>query len=125
MIPTVGRTVLYKLNEVDADVINRRRTTSDSIRQRMTSLDARKDGYGWPEGAQAHVGNSVMAGQVYPMVICRTWGSTEESAVNGQVFLDGNDTYWATSRVCGDNPGNWQWPSNPEVTVATQEKSPT
>lgn len=116
MIPTIGRIVLYKLGEQDAAKINRRRTTSGSIVARMASSVPVHDGdepsiYAWPAGAQAHIGNNVEAGETYPMVICRIWGSTPESAVNGQVLLDGNDTYWATSSVCGENLGNWAWPT--------------
>jgi hypothetical protein len=48
-------------------------------------------------GAIIHVGNDVVGDQVYPMIIAKTWGDTETSSVNGQVFLDGNDTFWATS----------------------------
>jgi hypothetical protein len=47
---------------------------------------------------------------IFPMIIVRTWGDTPESAVQGQVLLDGNDTYWATSRVCGKHAGMWRWP---------------
>lgn len=43
-------------------------------------------------------GNPVDTGDVYPMLITRPWGDTPTSAVNGQVFLDGNDSLWVTSR---------------------------
>lgn len=124
MKPTIGRIVLYKLGEQDASEINRRRTTgadiSKRIKQEVAVMERHDGGVGvtmtgsapvWPLGAQAHIGNSVSAGDVFPMLICRICGETPESAVNGQVFLDGNDTYWATSRVCGDNLGNWSWPT--------------
>lgn len=123
MTPTVGRIVLYKLSEQNAGEINRRRTTGKSIAERLKWGSAGRhaeaipanteDGSlrAWPAGAQAHIGNNAEAGQVYPMVICRIWGSTPESAVNGQVLLDGNDTFWATSTTCGDGEGQWQWPT--------------
>jgi hypothetical protein len=38
--------------------------------------------------------------------VVRTFGGT---AANLQVFLDGNDAYWATSRVEGSERGNWVW----------------
>lgn len=44
---------------------------------------------------------------MYPAVIVRAWGDTEQSAVNLQVLLDGCDTYWATSR--SQVPGQGQW----------------
>lgn len=91
MNPTIGRIVHYMLNSQDAEQINRRRTTSAAIRER---IEADK----WPLGAQAHMGNAVEAGQVYPMLIVRVCGDDPVSAVNGQVFLDGNDIFWATSR---------------------------
>lgn len=104
MIPTIGRVVIYTLTEQDAEQINRRRTTAMSIAERI-----REDR--WPIGAQAHIGNLVEQGMEFPMIIVRTWGSTPESVVQGQVLLDGNDTYWATSRACGEHAGMWRWPS--------------
>ena len=88
MIPTVGRIVLYTLTEDDAEHINRRRMI----------------------GAQAHIGNDVAGGYEFPMIIVQPWGADPTSAVNGQVFLDGNDTFWATSRWAGEGPGTWRWP---------------
>jgi hypothetical protein len=35
--------------------------------------------------------------------------------VNLQVVLDGNDHYWATSRIQGDEPGQWRWPPIPDA----------
>jgi hypothetical protein len=46
----------------------------------------------------------------FPMMIVRTWSDTSENLVQGQVLLDGNDTYWATSRTCGEQAGMWRWP---------------
>lgn len=91
MTPSVGRIVHYMLNETDAEQINRRRTTGAAIHERITADK-------WPTGAQAHIGNTVKAGDVFPMVIVRVWGNDPVSAVNGQVLLDGSDAYWATSR---------------------------
>jgi hypothetical protein len=53
--------------------------------------------------------NLVQEGDVFPAVIVRDWDE-QSGTVNLQVHLDGSDTYWATSRVQGDNPGEWQWP---------------
>jgi hypothetical protein len=93
------------LNETDAAEINRRRTTGRAIADR---IEAEK----WPLGAQAHIGNQAEAGHVYPMLIVRVWGESDVSAVQGQVFLDGNDCYWATSRMqvvedSTDKQGHW------------------
>jgi hypothetical protein len=65
---------------------------------------------------RALVGNPANGGDVYPMLITRPWGDTPTSAVNGQVFLDGNDALWVTSRQQDENaapggqppsPGRW------------------
>ncbi len=85
-VPTIGRIVHYTLNEQDASRIK----------------DIR--GFG------SVVGNVPEAGQVLPMLIVRTWGDTPESPVNGQVFLDGNDVLWVTSRLVGEGPGHFAWP---------------
>lgn len=102
MIPTPGRIVEYTLNAQDAEAINKRRR------------DARDSNIaGQNSGAVVHFGNSVSAGETYPMVVVRTWGATEGSAVNGQVLLDGNDTYWATS--CAQGAGESHWRAFPRV----------
>ncbi len=106
MVPTVGRIVHYRLSAQDAEQINRRRTDGGSIALRMKANPAE-----WPAGAQAHIGNSVAEGDTYPMLITRVWGSTPESSVNGQVFLDGNDVLWATSVQVGEGPRAFSWPS--------------
>lgn len=80
MKPTPGRIVEYTLTEQDAARINQLRQQSPST----------------------HFGNQVSAGETYPLMITRTWGSTETSAVNGQVLLDGNDNLWVTSVTQGE-----------------------
>jgi hypothetical protein len=95
MLPTIGRVVHYKLGEQDADAINQRRRDFAAARASNT-------------GFVAHVGNTVRAGDVFPAFVVATFGS---AAANLQVFLDGNDTYWATSREDGAEPGQWSWPT--------------
>ena len=104
VIPTAGRIVNYILTADDAIKINRRRTSAQSIFERISAGS-------WPVGAQAHIGNSVTEGDVYPMLIVRVWGDEPTSGVNGQVFLDGNDAYWATSVHEGVSPGQFSWPT--------------
>lgn len=83
MTPEIGQHVIYILSDGDASAINTRRT----------------------RGAEFGVlGNTVTAGQGYPGTVVATWGG---STVNLQVHLDGNDTYWATSRPEGTQPGQW------------------
>lgn len=84
MIPSLGRIVEYTLNEIDAIQINRHRSAG-TVNQ----------------------GNRAKGGEKYPMMIVKIWGSTPDSAVNGQVHLDGNDTLWVTSRGQGDTEGQW------------------
>jgi len=104
IVPTIGRIVHYTLSEQDADAINRRRTTGASIAERMAASQ-------WPTGVQAHIGNKVNAGDVFPMLIVRVWGDFPESAVNGQVFLDGSDALWVTSVSVGAGPRKFTWPT--------------
>ena len=90
MTPSIGRIVHYVLTEQDAAEIMRRRTTGPDIASRIADDK-------WPIGAQAHIGNAVSAGDVFPMVIVRVWPS-DTGSVNGRVLLDGSDEFWATSR---------------------------
>lgn len=104
-IPSLGRIVHYRLSQDDAAQITRRRTTGASIADRM-----RQDPPAWAAGAQAHIGNPVSELDAFPMLIVRVWGADEDSLVNGQVFLDGNDVFWASSVRVGDAPGTFRWP---------------
>lgn len=99
--PAIGRIVHYRLSEEAAQQINRRRTDGMSIQQRMKADPAQ-----WPAGAQAHIGNSAEAGQTYPMLLVKVAGTM----VNGQVFLDGNDVYWASEVSEGVGVGEYSWP---------------
>lgn len=95
--PSIGRIVHYRLSAQDAEQIMSDRTA----RCHTDDLDVMVP---WS-------GNDVAEGDLFPMLIVRTWGDTPTSAVNGQVFLDGNDVFWATSRVVGDQPGTFEWPT--------------
>ena len=48
------------------------------------------------------------------MMITRVWAHgdhvAETTVVQGQAFLDGNDTLWVTSRQQGDQEGQWSAP---------------
>jgi hypothetical protein len=109
---TTGRTVLYTLSERDAEQVNRRRTNSGFIGERIRDEK-------WPLGAQAHIGNSAQAGDTVPLVVVRVWPNEfgeGKHGVNGQAILDGNDVLWVTSAKENDqsNPpgefGTWRWP---------------
>ncbi len=86
MIPTIGRIVHYTLSEQDAAAIN-------ALRGRSTFR-----------------ANPAYEGEVYPMMIVRVWGNSPDSAVQGQVFIDGNFTLWATSVSHGEGPRTYAWP---------------
>jgi hypothetical protein len=101
-IPTLNRFVLYTLTAQDAEVVNRRRAHAEE--QRIKIGD-------YSDGVMVHVGNTVEAGQAFPMLIVRVWGDAEDSAVHGQVFLDGNDTLWKTSVSVGEGEGRYAWPA--------------
>lgn len=114
MIPTIGRIVHYRLGEQEAAQIMRRRTNGKSIADRIQQqVVTHPPGTvpQWPLGAQAHIGNEVKEGDTFPMLIVRCWGDTETAAVNGQVFLDGNDVLWVTSVAVGEGPRTFSWPS--------------
>jgi len=104
MIPTLGRIVIYRLKQEDADAINRRRNPDQG---------APAVSENWPPGAQRHMGNMAHRGDEFPALIVRLWGLTEGAAVQLQVFLDGNDVFWATSVVEGEENGMWRSPIRP------------
>jgi len=83
MIPSVGRIVHYKLSGSDANDVNRLRADALSARSDHSHL-----------GFVVRVGNAAKAGDTYAMMIVKIWGDAEQSPVNGQVFLDGDDIYW-------------------------------
>ncbi len=114
---TVGRIVHCVLSEEDAGAINRRRTTKASIAERITQKL-------WPLGAQAHIGNHVKAGETYPAIAVRIFGDSENPLASFQVFLDGNDNYWAIARFESANlPGSWHWPSQKPETQQPETSS--
>lgn len=87
--PTVGRIVHYQLSDGDVALIDRHGI------DRMGRTDR----------------NAARAGQVYPAMVVAVFDPSTGSA-NLKVFLDGGAgaEYWATSRVEGDEPGQWSWP---------------
>jgi hypothetical protein len=103
--PSICRIVRYTLTKQDADAINRRRADASA------HLTAHRDR---ADGSQIHTGNSVAAGDVYPLVITRVWAASPapaSTAVNGQVLLDGNDTYWVSSVTAGTGERHFTWPA--------------
>lgn len=102
--PSIARVVHYRLTEEQARQVNRRRTSSASIGERLVAGS-------WPIGAQAHIGEAVIEGETFPLIVTRTGSAADGAAVvNGQVLLDGNDTLWVQGAVEGASPGCWFWP---------------
>lgn len=95
--PALGRHVLYRLSADDADRINRYRADYTSSAKNTRT------------GFIGHVGNQAAEGVVCPALIVRVWDEPEPTC-NLQVFLDGTDTYWATSRKEGTDVAQWMWP---------------
>lgn len=65
-------------------------------------------------------GNPLSEGQTYPALIVRKWS---ETGANLQVFLDGPDQAWVTSRSYGEIPGTWRGAVAPQP-VAQPEAAP-
>lgn len=100
--PTIGRIVHYSLSEQDVKTIEKYRTADIT--------------HGAQDGEQNHqhvtrasgFGNPVRAGDMFPAIVVRVF---PVGSVNLQVFLDGNDTFWATSASEGEGQrGHWSWP---------------
>lgn len=104
MIPSVGRIVHLRLTATCAEQVNKRRQDA------RTSQVARGN-----SGVVVHTGNPAREGDIVPMLICKVWSQPRvlpaaDCAVNGQAFLDGNDTLWVTSAKQGTLPGQWSDP---------------
>jgi len=88
-VPTIGRIVHFRITEHNAKQINAQRTQA---------------------GLATKTGNVAREGDVYPLLIVRVWDC---NLVNGQLFLDGNDTLWVTSQPPAKEDGQlgaWFWP---------------
>jgi len=99
-----GDVVLYRLSEDDAHLINRRREDFETYLHSGGSAT----------GHVGHVGNGARENDLFPAIVVRVW----PDSVNLQVFLDGNDLYWATSASFGDQPGQWTNKPTSEPTPA-------
>jgi hypothetical protein len=106
--PSIGRVVHYTLTEQDAASINVRRADFGAFE--AGHKHPHEPGQPNATGFIAHIGNHAEGGQMYPATVVRVFDPSS-SAVNLQVALDGNDTYWATSCPEGDGPGYWAWPT--------------
>ena len=108
MEATIGRIVHYTLSAYDAEQVNRRREDFAAFNRANRDIASEAGSFPGRSGHVGHFGNPASEGDVYPAMVVRTSGSN--AAVNLQVHLDGNDTYWATSRGEGADAGQWRWP---------------
>jgi len=100
--PTVGRIVLYVLTAQDAKEINRRRGDAADFARDISSAP-------FTPAPVVGFGNEASEGDECAATVVRVF-DPRVPTVNLQVHLDGNDTYWATSRTEGDGPGMWHFP---------------
>ncbi|MDX3831403.1 hypothetical protein [Streptomyces europaeiscabiei] len=95
VIPAIGDRVLYRLTGGDVAHINPWRADF----HRNGAAESRL-------GFVGHIGNAVQEGDVFPAIVVRVFDEGTATC-NLKVLLDGSDTYWATSRAEGDDPGRW------------------
>lgn len=100
---TIGRIVHYRLSEIDAQDINRKRHSFLQYKREHPAEDTNT-------GLTGHFGNQVSPGDIYPAMIVRVFPGNPHDVVNLQVHLDGNDLHWVTSRHHGGEDGEWNWP---------------
>lgn len=92
-----GRIVQYTLSVGDANAINKR------LQDALNNIAKHREA---SDGSIVYVGNVARPGDTYPAMIVNLNGAS----VNLQVFVDGNYTYWATSRSEGDQQGQFLFP---------------
>ena len=88
---TVGRIVHYVVSESDAELILQKRAESGNASCNLP----------W-------------VGQHYPAIVVAVFENEygqNHPGVNLQVFMDGNDSHWVTSRKYSEDkePGTWHW----------------
>ncbi len=114
--PYIGQPVVYTLSKADADWINRRREDTKAFLASVRNAQA-MPGQPGRDGHFLHVGSPVAEGYRLPAVVSAVY---DPVTVNVRVELDGQDTYWATTRRMGTGPGTW---SPPGTTVASRVAS--
>lgn len=118
MKPTVGRIVHYAASLKDAADINRRREDFRAFCRE----NPRPDEHGTFPGSSGHIGHygvQVLPGNIYPAIIVSIH---DDTTVNLQVLLDGNDSFWACRRSLGNSVGEWSWPVKEIGTPITDEQ---
>jgi hypothetical protein len=105
-----GRIVYFVFDKKAVDEVNRRRTTEESVKDRMRANSREQ----WPRGAQAHIGNTTTVLEIAPAIVTRVVDEPDgrgPERVNLKVMLDGSDNYWVTNVSFDSNkqPGTWHW----------------
>lgn len=80
-LPALGEMVLYRLSQKAVQQINRDRQSGIGVR-----------------------GNLIKPGDTFAMMCT---AHNVDGSINGQVFLDGNDHFWAVMCTYGPDPGQW------------------
>ena len=88
---TIGRIVAYKISAEEAFIINDRR---------RTVVDA--------DNEPIYRGNQAGGSEEFPLLVTKVWS---DGSINGQLFLDGNDSLWIASSTEGIGPHTWRWPN--------------
>lgn len=86
MQPKTGNIVSYKLSAADCAAITKQRESGQR-------------------------GNPVAEGDTYPALVVAVFTNEFGQGVHGlnlKVFLDGDDSFWATSRRLGNKPGEYE-----------------
>lgn len=86
----VGKIVDYKISVEESFIIN---DLKDTVRDLSEEPIYR--------------GNKATAGQTFPLLVTRL---SSDGSINGQLFLDGNYSYWVNNAVEGIGPHTWNWP---------------
>lgn len=97
-VPTIGRVVHYRLTDEEAAKINRWRDQNKTNRGAIHA------------GSVGHVGNECSEGQAFAADVVSITEFPLRAAINLQVKLDGNDTFWKRDADEGEGPGTWSWP---------------
>ena len=87
--PALGEMVLYRLSKKAVMQINKDRQSGIGVR-----------------------GNLIKEGDTFAMMCT---AHNVDGSINGQVFMDGNDHFWAVMVTHGTEPGQWTRRPLPEI----------
>jgi hypothetical protein len=112
----LGDIVFYYLTTDDVEHISRRRTSSESIRERVEQGT-------WPYGAQAHIGSPVYTGDRVPLLVTALHPSVGIGleTISGRCLLNGTDELWVRRIPQGLDAGGW-YPRPVETSEAGEDR---